>query len=511
MNTTKKRDLFRSFIELIFIICFISTIGSLFVVFSVLLNKIELLILVYVLLLAALLHSFFSFEFRKKLEKVAVIGEGMKIFNRLERFYVEERPYSFFYYLLFPITGLLSFFFSKKRGRTELKAYFGLVQWIIVLLLIEGFSSYYRFYQHFELNFALLWLYAELLSVYFLCNFFAVPLATTSLRLGRDERRKQLFLTTFISLIVLTSVLFFFMRGGNYRGLLPLSIVMNQRSKVLKERYQHNWQKKKNDSWQRGDDFFAKLKNATLMYLRYRAEEIAKFNKRHYTDPNNYHHLRFAKSLNKLYQGHLQSISSFGEYKHLFITTNQEYRQLWGLILMPFRDSILYYFSWEAGKLKLYDKWQDIPLSTRKILPKLWDIRRYQSGLKKSYARLFIVKISSFLGFSKSKPYTYKRCTKGLKQRTFRIPFSPLQVNKHALFVIYHSSLGAFNYPKSIQSHLLLDHFATSLVWEKTWWTVFYYKISKFILWFFLLFMPFHIIAIFYSHFTIKNEELSDS
>ena len=154
-------------------------VGTLFVGFSIFLGKYELLVVALILVGASSLRSIIPLSWRKTWECIPVIGEGLEIFNKLEAHYLGHQARSVFYYLLYPITSIFGFIFGGPSARRELSAYFHLIRWLMILLIIESATIYYDLSQHFSLIFTLKWLYLELLCLYFLANFFNnVPLLT---------------------------------------------------------------------------------------------------------------------------------------------------------------------------------------------------------------------------------------------------------------------------------------------------------------------------------------------
>jgi len=411
----KEDGVFAILFDVFFSLIFLSVIGVLFVAFCVLLGKYELLILAYVLLTAAVVRPMISEQRMEKLQKMAVIGEGLKIFTHLERYYLQYPPRSIFFYLFFPITGIFSFFFSKERGRRELKAHFILVQWILVLLLIQGFASYSRFYQHFPWRFASAWLYMELLSVYFLCNFFAIPAATTPIRLSVTGRRIRLMLVSFFAIVIMTGFLWAYKSGVRYDNLIPINIAMDRRMDALKQRVQLNYLRakqglpplhpRKRKGQPQTEEFFTHFQDISEMYVRHLAPRILAFHKQHFFNPTRKAHEDFIDGLNKEFQSTLQRISSFGEHEQIFLTFTQEPGDIWGMILMPFRENLFYAFKIvrstaptfppstlpkEQAVVHFYRRWEDMPVIERNGFLQRWERGRYRFAAEKRMARVIV-------------------------------------------------------------------------------------------------------------------------
>lgn len=384
----------RAGFDLLISTLFLCVIGCLFVSFAVLLGKNELIILAYVLLISASVRSLLSIERRKKLEKVAIIGEGLKVFNRLEAHYIQHPPRSILYYVFFPVTGILSFFLSKDRGRQELKAYWGLLQWILVLLFIGGFSSYYRFYKHFTWSHSITWLYTELLAIYFLCNFFAVPLSTTSIRLSIRQKRFRLFVMTFVSVSVLSGFLYVFMYSSQYKNLIPIHLMLDQRLAELKKRVHqkptivplHKRLLQKEED----RPYFERIRRTTELFLKQQAPRILAFNQQYLFAPDRSKRATFFKQINAAYQERLAPIATLEEHKQMVLTFTQEPRQFWGLFSVPFRESIFYIFHYKNKTLKLYQRLRDLPQATRKGLLDRWRHKQFVFSRSKRMSRVVV-------------------------------------------------------------------------------------------------------------------------
>ncbi|HAA58557.1 MAG TPA: hypothetical protein DCE42_27590 [Myxococcales bacterium] len=399
-NDEMRESLWRIVVDWLASTFFLATIGVLFVAFSVLLGKTELIALAYVMLAAVGVKAWLPEEWHPKLQKVALVGEGMKIFGRLEKHYYQHHPRSIFFYLFFPITGIWLFFFGGEEGRRELKAHFGLLQWIILLVVIEGFASYFRFSQHFSWGFALSWLMVELLSVYFLCNFFAVPVATTTLRLSLQEKKKRLMLTTLTGLVVLTASLFVFKRGRQFDNLLPISAIMDQRAKKLKAVSTFN-KTSKQQAFAR-NSFFSRWQHVTTMFFKQYGPEMKAFYSRHWMERGTKAQTKYIRTLNKAYRRHIKAISPFGEDKHIYLTTNQNAREIWGYVTMPFRESLWAFFRWKDDKLTVYKKRSELPKDQQARLAKWWNTTLFRFSAEKRLMRTIVDVLTGF--FQQSTP-----------------------------------------------------------------------------------------------------------
>ena len=189
-----------------------------------------------VLVGAASVRSLIPLRWRKTCECIPVIGEGLEIFNKLETHYMKYRARTIFYYLLYPLTSIFGFIFGGLSARRELGTYFHLIRWLIILLAIESAAIYYELSQHFSLTFTLKWLYLELLCLYFLANFFMVPLSTLSLKLSISQKRARLFISTTLALVILSGLVIFFQGQGGFYQVIPMNVVLEQRFDTLSER-----------------------------------------------------------------------------------------------------------------------------------------------------------------------------------------------------------------------------------------------------------------------------------
>lgn len=355
---------------------FICSIGFLFVSFAVMLGKYELITLVFILLLGALLRPICNKKW-KVLEDLPVLGEATKIYEDLEKYYSECKPKPFFYYLLYPVSGIYTFFFhSSENARRELNAYFGLIQWIILLLLVGSFTSYFQIYQYCELDFALQWFYLELLSIYFLCNFFAVPVVTTSLNLSLEKKYIRLALISSISLVVLLFSFYFFSTSSRYDNLIPINIILDKRIASSRQ------------TTGKPDPFIKELQDTTHMFLQHHCPQILKFHRENLFDTGTTK-IEYMEQINRLYQKHLNAICPFGENDYFFITANQELQDLWGLIILPFRESICYVFHYK-DTLRIFAKWEELPANEQEEMLKRWDTSQFQFSIKKQFARVAV-------------------------------------------------------------------------------------------------------------------------
>ncbi|HAA55136.1 MAG TPA: hypothetical protein DCE42_10280, partial [Myxococcales bacterium] len=362
---------------------FLALIGGLFVVFCVLLGKKELLILAYVLLSAVFLRSLLSEQWQYLLERIVIIGEGLRIFRILEEHYTQYEPRTMWYYLFFPITSVWGFVVDRERGRKELKSYWRLLQWVLFMLIIGGFTSYYRLYRYFSWQTSLAWLYTELLAIYFLCNFFAVPLSTTSIRLSIQQKKRRLFFLTCLSLAILTGSLYVFSIRSNLTRLIPMNLVLDLRLAQLKE-LKTSPHKQENELLLAHDSsrYFDEIQQKTKMFFQFYGPRVIAFHQKHFFDRDEQLKTRFYKGLNRTYQEFLASTSMLHENKHIYLTLTQTPSAFWGAVCFPFRESIFYLFRYESKKpfgkrFTLYKKLKDLPSTLRREISGMWDTDVY--------------------------------------------------------------------------------------------------------------------------------------
>lgn len=421
---------FRSSLDLLFRFVVLSTLAIVFAACCVLLGKPKLLILAYVLLAAAMIRPMISEQRMEKLQRLAVLGEGLKIFTHIERYYQKYPQRTLLFYLFFPITGIFSFFFSKERGRLELKAHFILVQWIVVLLLVQAFASAKVLFQQFPWPIAASWLYTETLFLYFLCSFFAIPAVTTPIQLNTTGRRIRLVIATALSIAVLSAFVFAYTRDARYDNLISIHIALSQRIDALKQRAAPQPLAQKNPAFSpkpstspQPAEFFDKLQHFSEMFLQFYGPRILAFHAQHFRRPDAKTHARFHAQCNKDFQEHIKPLTEFGEYKQIFLVLSQEPDAFWGMIVVPFRDQILFSFDISSSDgLRFFRRWQDTPKSIHPPISQRW--------------RPALL-LSSFA------PPT----------NTARSHLHPI---RH-FFVPYHPTLREINFPYALQKRLLYD------------------------------------------------------
>ncbi|BBM86588.1 hypothetical protein [Candidatus Uabimicrobium amorphum] len=355
-------------LEFLFVSVFIIAIGVLFVSLSVMLGKYELISLVFVILVGAAMRPLLSEKHLRMIARFPILSEAMEIYDDLEKFYMRYPVKSIFYYMLYPISGMVSFLFSRQRAREELNAYFSLIKWIMLLLIIEGFASYFRVYQHFDSSFVFKWFYLELLSVYFLCNFFAVPVATTALRMSLDKKSKSLYAIIVLSCIVFSGSFYYFSVSAKYDNLITIHVTLDR--KISETQYR------------------SQLKEKTQMFLKHHCENILRRNNTNLFVPDQ-QQLQ-AQKINEQYQEHLLGICHFGENDTFYVTTTSQLNELWGMVFLPFRDSIVYIFHYSNAKLHVYDNWEDLSPQQRSELQKRWPPDLFELSNQKQVLRVMV-------------------------------------------------------------------------------------------------------------------------
>ncbi|RME03134.1 MAG: hypothetical protein D6805_07570 [Planctomycetota bacterium] len=357
----------QGFVEFLLLLGFVTGIGSIFVIFSVLLAKVELLILAVILLLGAFLLPILSKRDRIKLERAFLLGSSVKIFNRLERYYSANEPKPLLFYILFPFSSVLYFVVSPEEAKKELSSYRVLISWIVGVVLFGSGLSYFYYYRYFGGDFTQSWLYLELLFVYFLCNLFAVPLATTSLSLSRRGKNGTIFFILLFSTLFLGKLYYTLSFKMGYSGYIATNI-------ILDERISRSLQTLEGDS---ADTFLQDLQKVSQRFLKEYAPKVLDFNKRYYFYPRKVFQSYYG-AVQKKFQNSLQKIARFGEHKEIYLMFTQDFDVLWAMVFSPFRDSILFLYRYDPKRgLKFYRSWKELPFSERRDLSRRW-ARGYQ-------------------------------------------------------------------------------------------------------------------------------------
>ena len=167
------------FLKIIAITLFLIVIGGVFVLISTMLGKRELILLVTMLLLASWIHVFQKEKILSTANDFPLVGDANKILKNLKEHYEEEPPRNIFYYIFYPISSVCTFF--SPVTKREMAKYFTFIHWILLICVIEGIFTSYQLYDTFGFDFALKWTFVEVLLIYFLCNFFSIPV----LEIGR--------------------------------------------------------------------------------------------------------------------------------------------------------------------------------------------------------------------------------------------------------------------------------------------------------------------------------------
>ncbi|MBK06467.1 MAG: hypothetical protein CL932_16950 [Deltaproteobacteria bacterium] len=392
----------RSILEFLFLFGFLTLIGSLFVSFSVLLGKYELITLAFVLLAASSLRVLLSEEKQERLKELPLVGGAVKLYDKLELHYKTQPPTFFLYYLFFPITGPVGFLFSRN-ARKELAVYASLIQWMLLLLLAEGVASYYRLYRHFDAGFVMDWFYLELLIIYFLCNFFTIPVATSSMRLRLSGRNKQLFAVTTMSCLVLGVLTAYYTMDERYRNLIPINVILDKRISKLKEREAYKRAHVPIPSALKKYTFFPRFERATQIFMHHHGPGMLRFFRKHYFDKGTDKQEEYLEYINGAYQRQLAPLMPLGESEQFFLTTTQGRQHFWGVIMVPFRESVFYFFRYNGLRLRLYKRWVDISMKDRLDLLQRWNQDAYLFSNGKRLAQLIVERMRGIATYLEEK------------------------------------------------------------------------------------------------------------
>lgn len=364
-----------------------------FVMLSLALGKFEIIVLAMVLLIAALVRSWVSVETRLQLECIPIIGEGLEVFRSLEEHYLRFQPKHFSYYLLYPLTSVVHFMSGRPFMREELSAHFSLVRWMVLLLIIEGSSSYFEVYSRSESIVSYNWIYVELLCIYFLLNFFLLPISTLSIKLSIQERLQHLKLINASSLTCLLVFTGLFFAAGNYFNVIPINIAIENHIKQIPDRADHaqiyntrgliEEQKTSANSGVDKVSFqpLSKLNSTNFVYQLEQelcAHLIEYLPQLDFTSSlrteGEFNH--FVSQLNERFQSRISRLSMLTEHSYFYLSLipSQSHTLTWGMVAIPFRESVLYFFSYhhDRQEVQLYDRLSQISQADREFLSKAW-------------------------------------------------------------------------------------------------------------------------------------------
>ncbi len=129
------------------------------------------------------------------LDKVPLVGDGLRTLEALHAYYQEHRARSLLFYLFYPITSLALLPFSRSVRR-ELRLYAGILGAILVALSVEAFHSYSTTYPpHLGFSEAAGTVFARFLLSFGVVAGLLVPLTTTTIvyhNTGRTWQRRTL-------------------------------------------------------------------------------------------------------------------------------------------------------------------------------------------------------------------------------------------------------------------------------------------------------------------------------
>ncbi len=361
---------FSKMLQIFGMLFFIVLIGAVFVVVTVMLGKPELLLLVVFLLLGCLLKGCFGKkQVLSYLQAFPLLGDAARILNSVEEFYQRHAPKTIVYYLLYPVTSTISFLLGSRMTRNELGKYFTLIHWIILILFIEGFVRTYQLSQVFGLSFAIKWAILEFVLVYFLCNFFAIPLIVCAIRLTSARCYRRLVFVASSTFVCLGVFFYYFSYVYQFDNLIPTNVIL---------------EKNLVQSPSSPDSFKNQMQETTLMFLKHHLPALQQKieNKE---DPG-----ALLETLNDKYQEALLAVCSYQENTLVHLTTNRNPYDLWGFVFIPMRDSIFFAFHYTPEKVTVYDSLSNMPPEEQEKFKHFWDQSQYRPSLVKQLARVIV-------------------------------------------------------------------------------------------------------------------------
>lgn len=186
------------------------------------------------------------------LEKVPLLGNGLKSLGYMHDYYQENAARPFLVYMLYPLAGP-ALALIDPAARREARLYLGIVGTILAALVVEAAVTYSAVYPpHLTIGDALVWLIARVLfSVLLVLNLLA-PVAATTYSFRRAGKVWQLRVLAGIGLV---SALY----GVGYYALIardPISFLSSEHLCMRLER----------------PSFRDALRESTEMFLRHHAE-----------------------------------------------------------------------------------------------------------------------------------------------------------------------------------------------------------------------------------------------
>ncbi|NUM36120.1 MAG: TM2 domain-containing protein [Candidatus Brocadiae bacterium] len=197
-----KESSFFGLLELPFQIMFFLFFPGILVIFAVLLHQIEFAIMIVVLLaLVGLLGSFqktlLQYPF---LDKIPALGDAISIVTDLHKFYYNNKPRSFLYYLFYPVSGFIGILFSEK-SRIEFKLYLKILGSLLLVLIIDTIFSYSSLYPpHLDWKDAIFIIFLQLIMMFFALLSLVIPMVSTSFQWNLQGRKRTSQFFTFLGL-----------------------------------------------------------------------------------------------------------------------------------------------------------------------------------------------------------------------------------------------------------------------------------------------------------------------
>ncbi len=340
---TEERS-FMGCLELPIQILFFLFLPALLVLIAVLLHQIEFAVMIVVLLaLIGLLGSFQkTLRHYPFLDKMPAFGDAISIVTDLNKYYYENKPKFFLYYLFYPILGFLSLPFSEK-SRTEFKLYLKILGSLLLLLIIDTIFSYSSLYPpHLDYTDAIFIIFLQLIMMFFVLIAFMIPMVSTSFKWNLQGRKKTSQFLTFLglSLAVIVGVY------GYMKEKEEVSIISDT---LLQERFKK-------------ESFRQELAQASEMFLLYHAKQEI---------PENSEDVFYHKAWTEKYRRLIGTIAVDDEvnaFEVIVMKGISPGEDGWIGLRLNLRKKSLQFLCFIDSQGNFYDTWQSLP---EKITSKL--------------------------------------------------------------------------------------------------------------------------------------------
>jgi hypothetical protein len=171
---------------------------ALFVMVAMMMNRMELVLLMVVVVVACGLMENFQrtlgqFETLKKVPPLGgALEKSLARFKELHAFYFEHKPRSFLFYLFYPVTCPLACLVSPTR-RQEAKLYLRMVVLVVGAVLFEQARGYFSTYPpHLTARDAAVFIFCVSVISILIMAVFMIPMITTSFYLNLSGQQSKL-------------------------------------------------------------------------------------------------------------------------------------------------------------------------------------------------------------------------------------------------------------------------------------------------------------------------------